>query len=159
MPKQLIHTGRAYSLIPMKEADGSVVRGEDGQVQSHWYNPDYVDTAAEKRLLTEGFKPEDMLLNDHEPHAFVTWSKGHEGETGGPGDDGFVHIELNVTPEWMRRKLYQYDRQAEAAKAGNGVFGAEPFIVLAAGPLSWKDLNILARTSRESRDGAFGKPE
>jgi hypothetical protein len=160
MPKQKIHEGRTYSLIPMKEPDGSVARGEDGRPQSRWYNNSFVDTAEQKRLL-EGFDEADALINDHEPHAYIQWDKAREAYEGGQGvgDQGYVYLSLEVTPEWLRLQLSYYEVQLAASKSGSGVFAPDPHITLGSGPLTWQDLNVLAKTARDARDGAFGKPE
>jgi hypothetical protein len=102
------------------------------------------------------------LINDHEPHAFITWDKIRETEDYGGGhaigDQGYVYLNLEVTPEWLRMQVRRLDVQEAAAKAGAGVFGVEPNITLSAGPLTWQDLNVLARTTPKARDDAFGKP-
>lgn len=166
MPKQKIHEGRTYSLIPMHEPDGTVGRGPDGKPHSHWYKNTFTDSEEETRLLADGegrepFKDGDALINDHEPHAHISWDKIREAYEGGTGvgDQGYVYLSLEVTPEWLRLQLRRYDLQMAAAKAGNGVFGAEPEITLTSGPLTWQDLNVLAKTARDARDGAFGQPQ
>lgn len=166
MPKQKIHEGRTYSLIPMHEPDGTVSRAEDGQPHSHWYKNTFTDTEEETRLLAdregrEPFRDGDALINDHEPHAYISWDKLREDYAGGAGvgDQGYVYLNLEVSPEWLRSQVHRLDVQEAAAKAGNGVFGVAPNITLSSGPLTWQDLNVLAKTARDARDGAFGSPQ
>jgi hypothetical protein len=159
MPRQRIHNGRNYSLIPMREPDGTIKRDADGKPSGRWYKTDWVDSAESERL-SEGFEPGDFLFNDHEPNVVIMWDKRRaDSQTGEVGDQGFVHLALEVTPEWMREQLRAYDLQLAASKEGNGVFAPEPNITLGAGALTWQDLNVLAKTARQARDDAFGKPE
>lgn len=159
MPKQKIHEGRTYSLIPLKEPSGDIAVGEDGLPTSHWYKSGFTDIEESNRLLGT-MDPKNYLLNDHEPHAYLTWSKRHaDAGNGDPNDQGFVYVSLEVSPEWMRKELRRYDAQFAAGMKGDSVFLPEPNIEVAAGALGWQDINALIRSAKQARDDAFGKPE
>lgn len=132
---------------------------------SHWYRTGYLENEELARLKApregrEKFKDADFTVNDHEPHVVISWDKKHaDSASGEVGDQGYVHVALEVSPEWLREQVRRLDIQEAAAKAGEGVFGTEPNVTLGAGPLTWQDLNVLAKTARQARDDAFGKPE
>jgi hypothetical protein len=144
MPKQMIHEGSPYHLIPMKNPDGS-------------YGP----KNWERGFADLSEKPEGTT-NWQDPSVLLTWSKrsGGTANVNEPGDEGFVQVEVEATVDWwleLLGNLQEWKRQAEEGK--NPVSPLPHRYQVNVGPLTWKDLNVLVKTAREARDDAFGKPE
>lgn len=170
MPKQLLHEGTPFRLIPMKNGT-SPEEPDDGATV-----PDYptgkcspecagghpiadvdptilYEYARGHRMTGEAG---DGVIEDYEPSAFLVWSKarepGRDGDQRDPGDTGYVNLEIEVTEKWLRRQLAYISRWApDVPKPERHV--------IQVGPFSWRDLNVTAKTVREARDGSFGKPE
>lgn len=130
MPKQKIHEGSVFHLRPF---EGLTPVGDDG---------------GETMEIIQGYPTLPIAENvvvDRAPSLSLTWSKG-----GAADDPGIVYAEVEFTVESLRRMLVEYESR--------GLKVDEPIRIFV-GPLSWRDLNTLAKTARDARDGAFGKPE
>lgn len=161
MPKQVIHAGQTFHLIPMQEAeptenDSSEKAYPDGRCGPECHGGHLVAGEARSYLWGRGFpttgSKDDGVIVDEEPSVYLNWSKAHD-EIGGEGlDQGYIHVEVEVTEAWLRRMVKGLDNyNSEVPKPKK--------FSIAAGPLSWRDSNVLAKTIRDARDGAFGRPE
>ncbi len=137
MPKQLIHHGRAFHLVPMKGPDGKPMPDASRYVVGY---PD-----AEFVAETPG------VVIDEEPTAYLNWSKAGEHDSG-PSDTGFVMIEVEVTEQFILRL-------AKMIQSWTPDVPKPERFAIPVGDLSWRDLNVLSKAARQARDDAFGKPE
>lgn len=138
MPRERIHTGDHYGLRPMKVADNSIDR--PGATDYVWY-PGYLDAD----LAPEGF------IHDLKPDLFVSWYKARDI----PGDAGYVHLEVAVTPAMVRRQLEGYDAWATNPAATEPV---PERIIFEIGALSWRELNNLEKIIAKAKNDAHGEP-
>lgn len=151
MPKQLLHEGRVFHLVPMVDAGMTVSPPEkngvaNGNMSSYIYESGYPTTGAKG----------DGVIVDQEPSLYMHWSKGRGDGDGSPGDQGYVHIEFAVTPTWLKRELARIENFKDGDVDTSGELER---IYLHSHALSWRDLNVVAKTARSARDDAFGKPE
>ena len=160
MPKQLLHEGRIFALVPMVQssddkrtpAEITAAAQESGDWSSHWYDTDRRDP--------HGAAEEGVVISQ-DPTVYMGWSKEHPHDHEshpGPGDTGWVYFELEFDEGYLERLLA--GRRLARSKMKEGEQPELPIKVIVMGDsLSWRDLNIIAKTARTARDDAFGKPE
>jgi hypothetical protein len=159
MPKAHIHEGPFYSLIPQRTSSDdqrSPAEITDEAHRTHDWSSHYYERGSRAYgEIGDGVEPRQ------EPSVILHWSKQRENmNENGPGDHGFVNLELEVDEEMLRGLLAGIDRErAESAEKGIGTPVGRVRLSVVTTSLSWRDLNMLARAAREARDGAFGKPE
>jgi hypothetical protein len=151
MPKQLIHEGQYVHLVPYRNASDDKRTPaeilEQARETGDWSSFSYQPGRADSR--EEG----DGVVEFQEPTAELVWSKGRGTGDNDPGDLGYVELQIWVDPEQLRRMVQGYDRVGERSED-------RPASLLISIPrLSWRDLNISAKTFRQARDDAFGRPE
>jgi len=145
MPKQLLHEGRHFHLIPLRNSNGEVEVGEVCGVPDQPLN--YTYGLGPSVAGSKG----DGIIDSQEPSAFLSWSKSQDHDSG-PGSEGYVVIGVELSERTIK-ELYQ-----RITTWPDDVPRPERHW-LDVGPLSWKDLNVVAKTARQARDDAFGKPE
>jgi hypothetical protein len=131
-----------FYLTPFKVAEDSADR--PGEVL-HSYTRGWFPADKPGGVLPEG------VIQDQEPSVHIGWSKARQDGGEGPGDQGYVEIQVEVTPEWLRRTLDAYEARPHT--------DTDVKVPLVTASLSWRDLNVLAKTARTARDDAFGSPQ
>ncbi len=146
MPKQTVHLGQEFHLVPMPVLGNSEGVPEEDQAilhryeLGHYYGPQTSD--------------EPEIINSREPSIVIHWSKATDATDSDVSElnQGFVQIEFQVERGWLERLARGILEDPDPTVEPN-------FATLITGSLSWRDLNVLSRTARTARDDAFGKPE
>lgn len=160
MPKQLVHEGRVFSLIPLQQDSGdnrtpaeiTAAAFASGDWSSHYH-----DTA---RTLGSVKDDADGVVVSQDPTIYLGWSKEHPHDHeshSGPGDTGYVYFEIEFDEGYLERIMKWRQRARENAKDGNPEMPLKVIVMTDA--LSWRDLNVTAKALKQARDDAFGKPE
>jgi hypothetical protein len=154
MPRQLLHRGREFSLVPLRndshDERSNIEITEAAKASGDWSSHYYDASLRDSR--TEG----DGVVESQDPSVYLSWSKGTQTHDAGPGDAGYVYFEVEFDPGYLERVLAQRKLLQEGATA---VMGIPLTITVMGDALSWRDLNVIAKTARTARDDAFGKPE